>query len=70
MSQNKCSIIIRTKNEERWISNCLDKIFSQSYKNFEVILVDNNSSDKTVEKSKIGQASCALILDLIAAFAT
>ena len=29
----KVSIIIRTKNEERWITNCLDKIFSQSYKN-------------------------------------
>ena len=29
-------IIIRTKNEERWIASCLDAVFSQSYKNFEV----------------------------------
>ena len=49
---SKVSIIIRTKNEERWISNCLDKIFNQNYKNFEVILADNCSTDKTVIKAK------------------
>ena len=48
----KVSIIIRTKNEERWISSCLDKIFSQTYKNFEVILADNYSKDKTLIKAK------------------
>ena len=31
------SIIIRTKNEERWIGLCLEAIFKQSYKNFEII---------------------------------
>ena len=46
------SIIIRTKNEERWISSCLQKIFEQSFKNFEVIIVDNYSSDKTLRKIK------------------
>jgi len=45
------SIIVRTKNEERWITACLAGIFSQSHKDFEVILVDNKSSDKTVEKA-------------------
>tara|TARA_X000000950_G_scaffold288880_1_gene408072 strand:+ start:6379 stop:7749 length:1371 start_codon:yes stop_codon:yes gene_type:complete len=48
----KISIIIRTKNEERWIESCLEKIFSQKNKNFEVILVDNFSSDKTIQKAK------------------
>jgi len=48
----KISIIIRTKNEERWIEQCLKKIFDQNYENFEVILVDNNSKDKTLEKAK------------------
>ena len=48
----KISIIIRTKNEERWIEQCLKKIFDQNYDNFEVILVDNNSKDKTLEKAK------------------
>jgi len=46
------SIIIRTKNEERWITPCLESIYNQTYKNFEIIIVDNNSTDKTVEKAK------------------
>ena len=46
------SIIIRTYNEERWISHCLGAIFSQDFDNFEVILVDNNSTDHTVEVAK------------------
>ena len=46
------SIIVRTKNEERWISSCLRSIYQQSYKNVEVVLVDNESTDMTVKKAK------------------
>jgi len=46
------SIIVRVKNEERWITSCLKGIFSQDYKNFEIIIVDNNSSDLSLEKAK------------------
>jgi glycosyltransferase involved in cell wall biosynthesis len=46
------SIIVRTCNEERWIGHCLGAIFSQDFDNFEVILVDNNSVDNTVEVAK------------------
>ena len=42
------SIIVRTKNEDFWIGKCLNEIFNQRYQNFEVILVDNNSKDKTI----------------------
>jgi len=52
MKNSKVSIIIRTKNEERWIGSCLRAIYDQSYKDFEIIIVDNNSSDKTIEKAK------------------
>lgn len=45
------SIIIRTKNEERWISQCLRAVFSQDYQPFEVILVDNQSTDFTLQKA-------------------
>ncbi|MBL8014197.1 MAG: glycosyltransferase family 2 protein, partial [Candidatus Omnitrophica bacterium] len=46
------SIVIRTKNEERWITPCLQAVFSQDHKDVEVIVVDNHSTDKTVEKAK------------------
>jgi glycosyltransferase involved in cell wall biosynthesis len=45
------SIIIRTKNEERWINSCLTGVFSQEYRDFEVIIVDNESTDKTIDKA-------------------
>lgn len=45
----KVSIIIRTKNEEKYIGKTLDAIFSQTYKSFEVIIVDSGSIDKTLE---------------------
>jgi len=45
----KVSIIVRTKNEERWIGQCLSAIAQQSHKNKEVILVDNDSTDKTIQ---------------------
>ena len=43
------SIIIRTKNEERWIDHCLSAIATQSIKNYEIVLVDNNSDDQSVK---------------------
>jgi len=46
------SIIVRTKNEERWIAHCLAMLYQQDYPNFEVILVDNASSDNTVQVAK------------------
>jgi rhamnosyltransferase len=51
-SLKKCSIIIRTKNEERWISSCLSSVFDQTYKNIEIIIVDNESTDKTIKRTK------------------
>ena len=48
----KISVIVRTKNEERWITHCLQAVFAQTHKHLEVILVDNESTDKTVEKAK------------------
>lgn len=46
------SIVIRSKNEERWIRSCLASVFAQNFKNFEVILVDNESTDLTCARAK------------------
>lgn len=45
------SIIVRTRNEERWIGACLDAISRQTVRDYEVILVDNESTDQTVAKA-------------------
>lgn len=52
MTKRGVSIILRSWNEEKWIGACLSAIFKQDYKNFEVILVDNMSTDQTVKKAR------------------
>lgn len=46
------SVIVSTKNEEKNINSCLKSIKNQTYKNLEIIVVDNNSQDKTVKIAK------------------
>jgi rhamnosyltransferase len=46
------SIVIRSKNESKWLPFTLGAIRSQIVKNLEVILVDNQSIDNTVEVAK------------------
>ena len=43
------SVIIITKNQSRFLKKCINSIVVQSYKNIEVIIVDDNSSDNTKE---------------------
>ena len=48
----KISIIIRTYNEEKHIGDVLESLKHQRYKNYEIILVDSGSTDKTLEIAK------------------
>lgn len=50
--KKRVSIIIRTKNEERWISHCLGAVMAQDFTDFDVIIVDNESTDQTIKKAK------------------
>ena len=43
------SIIIPVYNVEKFIRQCLDSILSQSYKNYEVILIDDKSKDSSLD---------------------
>ena len=46
------SIVIPTYNSEKTLSKCLKSIRNQTYKNIEIIVVDKNSRDKTVDIAK------------------
>ena len=46
---NFFSIVIDTCNHEQWIEKCLKTCLTQRYDNYEVILVDALSDDKTYE---------------------
>ena len=45
----KVSIIIPSYNSEKYISKCLDSIFSQTHDDLEVVLVDDCSTDKSYD---------------------
>jgi len=55
----KISIIVRSKNEEAWIEKCLYALNNQVCENKEIILVDNNSTDKTIKIAK--KFNCIII---------
>ena len=49
MKNPKVSIIIPVYNGEKTLRQCLNSVLNQTYKNYEVIAIDNNSTDKTKE---------------------
>lgn len=46
------SVVIPAFQEEKFLPRVLQSVLGQEYKNFELIVVDNNSSDKTAEIAK------------------
>jgi GT2 family glycosyltransferase len=45
----KASIIVLNYNGKRFLNDCLSSIYKQSYKDFEIIFVDNASKDDSIE---------------------
>ena len=45
----KFSLLIATRNRSELLAECLDDLTRQNYDNFEVIIVDDESTDNTLE---------------------
>jgi len=50
MFSDKISIIVRTKNSSNIIDQTLKALFSQTFQNFNLIIVDSGSNDDTLDK--------------------
>ena len=57
------SIIILNYNGENYLEDCIESIFRETKHDFEVIVVDNNSPDKSGEKFSKKYQNCKFILN-------
>lgn len=64
MSNELVSIIIATKNSSNTLDACLNSIKNQTYKNIEIVVGDNDSTDETI---KIVKKYNALLISLAGA---
>jgi len=48
----KASVIIANYNNAKYLRNCINSILNQSYKNIEIIAVDDKSEDSSLEVLK------------------
>ena len=55
MEKDKISIIIPVYNTERYLERCITSLLDQTYKNLELIFVDDGSTDKSMEILKNAQ---------------
>lgn len=46
----KFSIVIPLYNKEKYVESCLDSIVSQSYSNFEIIIINDGSTDNSIDR--------------------
>ncbi|KAB8287933.1 glycosyltransferase family 2 protein [Bifidobacterium avesanii] len=56
------SIIVPVYNSEKYLSICLDSLVNQTFSDFEIIIIDDGSSDKSIEICKEFSASDNRIL--------
>ncbi len=47
MGTNRISVVVPIYNVERYLEKCIDSILAQSYKDIEVVLVDDGSTDSS-----------------------
>ena len=48
MNKDLISVIVPVYNDEKYLGECIDSVLKQSYKNFELILINDGSTDNTL----------------------
>ena len=43
----ECSVLVPVCNVERYLEQCLDSLINQTFQNFEIICVDDGSTDES-----------------------
>ena len=51
-NNSKISVLMTTYNHEKYVKEAINSIISQTYQNFELIIIDDNSTDNTVDIAK------------------
>ena len=52
MDKVKISIIVPVYNVEKYLEECVESILNQTFQNFELILIDDGSTDDTLLKTE------------------
>ena len=47
MKMPEISIIVPVYNTEKWLRRCVDSILAQTFKDFELLLIDDGSTDNS-----------------------
>ena len=48
----KLSVIVPVYNVENYIEACIQSLLSQSYDDYEIIIVDDGSKDSSIERAR------------------
>ena len=59
----KATVIIPNLNGEGWLGGAIDSVIAQTMQDFELIIIDNNSTDKSLEiaRSYLSRQDCFLV---------
>ena len=62
MEKEKISVIVSVYNTEKYVKKCIDSILNQTYENIELVLVEDKSTDKSLDVLKEYKNNSKVIL--------